>query len=263
MIFKRAILTHGGAGSNPKNSNGPEAAAAIGMDSMRNCQSSLSAVIHAVRALEDDPRFNAGLGSQLRSDDTSIQLDAACMTSKGDFGAVACIEGLQNPIEIAQEVLLHSPHILLVGDGACQFAKSRNLVMKTMGTVSRPATANCDTVGAIAFDGQSFSTALSSGGLARSPLGRVGDVPLPGCGLYCGPIGAVACTGDGEFIALKILAREVYSWLENKMSPQDAADKAITLFDHSVDIGIIVLTNNSYAANSRNGMAWAHLVETT
>ncbi|MCI5146790.1 MAG: L-asparaginase, partial [Candidatus Electrothrix sp. AR3] len=83
----------------------------------------------------------------------------------------------------------------------------------------------------------------------------------PGCGLFCGPEGAVACTGDGEFIALKILAREIYGWLQEKMSADEAVEKALTLFDDSVDIGLIIVTQNDFAANARNGMAWSHRTE--
>jgi len=154
-VFQHAILTHGGAGSDPQDSDGPQSAAKVGMDSMGNGKSALNAVIQAVRYLEDDPRFNAGTGSQLRADGRAIQLDASCMMSNGKFGAVA----------------------------------------------------------------------LSSGELKKAAIGRVGDVPLPGCGLFCGPVGAVACTGDGEFIALKNLAKEVYGWIERDMSPRAAAKR--------------------------------------
>lgn len=82
---------------------------------------------------------------------------------------------------------------------------------------------SCDTVGAVACDGTTFAAALSSGGLEKAAVGRVGDVPLPGCGLFCGLVGAVACTGDGEFIAHKILAKEVYGWIERDMRPNEAA----------------------------------------
>ena len=126
-IFERAILTHGGAGSDIQDSDGPQAAAKVGMDLMRNSKPALNAVVHAVRYLEDDPRFNAGLGSQLRADGCTIQLDASCMTSSGEFGAVACVEGIQNPVDLAQGVLLHSPYILLVGDGARFFAEEHNI----------------------------------------------------------------------------------------------------------------------------------------
>ncbi|SDU05838.1 isoaspartyl peptidase/L-asparaginase [Desulfobacula phenolica] len=262
-IFQRAILTHGGAGSDPQNFDGPKTAAKIGMDLMANGQTALNAVVQAVRYLEDDPRFNAGIGSQIRADNTTIQLDASCMTSIGKFGAVACVEGIQNPVDLALGVLMHSPHFLIVGDGAKAFADENNIPMIPMGDMDRSISlpSSCDTVGAIAFDGTIFAAALSSGGLEKAAIGRVGDVPLPGCGLFCGPSGAVACTGDGESIALKILAKEVYGWLENNISPKKAALKAMGLFDDRVDIGLIILTQTQFALNSRNGMACSHLME--
>jgi L-asparaginase / beta-aspartyl-peptidase len=267
-IFQRAILTHGGAGSVPKDSDGPQSAAKIGMDLMENGRSALDAVVHSVKYLEDDPRFNAGTGSRIRIDGHTFQMDASCMVSNGSFGAVACVEGIKNPVELAQRILLHSPHILLVGEGARIFAKQQNIPVKTLTIPCKRDTyqnderaPSCDTVGAVAFDGKTFAAALSSGGLEKAAIGRVGDVPLPGCGLFCGPLGAIACTGDGEFIALKILAKEVYGWIERKMSPHEAVQKTMTLFDNSIDIGIIILTTNKCAANARNGMAWSHLTE--
>ncbi|MBA3013203.1 MAG: isoaspartyl peptidase/L-asparaginase [Proteobacteria bacterium] len=261
--FQRAILTHGGSASDPHNSDGPQAAAKTGMALMENGQSALSAVVRAVRYLEDDPRFNAGLGSQLRADGCTIQQDASCMTSNGQFGAVAGIEGIQNPVDIARGVLLFSPHILLVGDGARFFAKEQDIPIIVLkgSDGKKPCASSCDTVGSVAFDGTSFAAALSSGGLEKAAIGRVGDVPLPGCGLFCGPAGAVACTGDGEFIALKLLAREVYGWLEGKMSAQKAAQKAMNLFDASVDVGLIILTRDEFGSSARNGMAWSCLTE--
>ncbi|WLE97009.1 MAG: isoaspartyl peptidase/L-asparaginase [Candidatus Electrothrix communis] len=213
-VLKRAIITHGGAGSDSKDSDGPGAAAKIGMDFMGNGGSALDAVVHAVRYLEDDPRFNAGIGSQLRVDGCTVQLDASCMTSTGQFGAVACVEGMQNPVDIAHGVLLYSPHILIVGQGARIFAEEHNISVKYLSGSGKgkidnnDKTPSCDTVGAVAFDGTTFAAALSSGGLEKAAIGRVGDVPLPGCGLFSGPAGAVACTGDGEHIALKLLAKK-------------------------------------------------------
>lgn len=261
--FQRAILTHGGAGSDPKNSDGPKSAANIGMNLMMNGKTALTAVVDAVKHLEDDPRFNAGIGSRLRVDGCKIQLDASCMTSDNKFGAVACVENIKNPIDLAHGVLRHSPHILLVGDGARIFAEEYHIPVSCLSDSGDPEISgtSCDTVGAVAFDGIIFAAALSSGGIEKAAIGRVGDVPLPGCGLYCGPLGAVACTGDGEFIALKILAKEVYNWLENNMSPDEAALKAMTLFEDSVDIGLIILTPNGFASNARNGMAWSHITK--
>lgn len=263
--FQRAILTHGGAGSNPKHSDGPLAAANQGLALLQQGQTALTAVIQAVRTLEADPRFNAGLGSQLRADGHTIQMDASCMTSTGDFGAVACVEGIQHPIDIAEGVLLHSPCLLLVGDGARCFAQQQAIPLYLLSPETQinrlhsspdDRSPDCDTVGAIAFDGKGFAAALSSGGLYHAPLGRVGDVPLPGCGLFCGPLGAVACTGDGEDIARKFLAQTVYHWLES-LSPEEACLKALSLFKDTVDIGLIVLNETHFAAQARNGMAWS------
>jgi beta-aspartyl-peptidase (threonine type) len=269
-IFQRAILTHGGAGSDPQDSDGPQSAAKIGMNLMENGKSALDAVVHSVKYLEDDPRFNAGIGSQIRADDRTIQQDASCMMSNGKFGAVACVEGIRNPVDLAHGVLLHSPHILLVGEGARFFAEQQNIIVRPLSSPGERDThqnqndgrpPSCDTVGAVAFDGTTFAAALSSGGLKKAAIGRVGDVPLPGCGLFCGPAGTVACTGDGEFIALKILAKEIYGWLERNISPREAAQKALTLFDDSVDVGLIILTKTEFASRARNGMAWSHLTE--
>jgi len=263
LEFKRAILTHGGAGSSSKDFDGPKSAALLGLDLLKTSNDSLEAVVSAVKFLENDPRFNAGLGSQLRADGKTIQLDASCMNSQELFGAVACVEGYQNPIEIANKIARHSPHLLLIGDGIPNFIKAHNMDLKPLPTLKTQPTSksSCDTVGAVAFDGETFSAGLSSGGLKGASIGRVGDVPLLGCGLFCGSMGAVACTGDGEDIALKVLAKTVYGWLENKMPPSEAATKALSLFAQSVDVGLIILTKNDFAAISRNDMAWGYAKE--
>ncbi|MDH5718232.1 MAG: isoaspartyl peptidase/L-asparaginase [Spirochaetia bacterium] len=261
--FKRAIVTHGGAGSNVADSDRAAFAAAAGMSLMNENGSALDAVVEAVRNLEDDHRFNAGLGSRLRADGKTIQMDASCMTSDGKFGAVACVEHLQNPILVAKEVLFETAVILITGYGVHLFAQEHALELQTLPqatltTKKNYETPSCDTVGAVAFDGKIYAAALSTGGLSGAPIGRVGDVPLPGCGLFCGPMGAIACTGDGESIALKLLARQVYSRLEDNMNADVAANEALSLFDDTVDIGIIVLGHTGFSARARNGMAWSH-----
>lgn len=265
MQYKRAIITHGGAGSNPQDSDGTKAAAAAGLESMKKGGSPLDAAALAVKMLEDDPRFNAGTGSQRRVDGATVELDASCMTSQKEFGAVTCVEGARNPIEIAKHVLLKSNSICLAANGALLFAKEYNIPVappephkETNCNVDLPS---CDTVGAVAFDGQTFAAALSTGGLKGGAIGRVSDVPMPGCGLFCGPLGAVACTGDGEYIAREILAKQVYDWLASGMNCQAALEKAIAIFEDSVDIGLILLTKKQFSADARRGMAWSYLIE--
>ncbi len=262
MSFKRAIITHGGAGSSFKDKDGTDTAAELGIRLMQNEQTCLGAAVAAVKSLENDSRFNAGIGSQIRCDGKTIQMDASCMKSDGSFGAVACLENVKNPIEVAAKVL-DSPNVVLCGSGAMLFAQ--NNTFKNVDN-SRPikkarTSPSCDTVGAVSFDGKDFSAALSSGGLEGALLGRVGDVPLPGCGLFCGPKGTVACTGDGEQIALKLLAKQVYLWLEEGLLPEEASEKALGLFADSVEIGLIVLTKDHFSAKSSNEMAWSYIIE--
>jgi isoaspartyl peptidase/L-asparaginase-like protein (Ntn-hydrolase superfamily) len=113
-----------------------------------------------------------------------------------------------------------------------------------------------DTVAALATDGATFAAAISTGGTMATLLGRVGDVPLPGCGLQAGPAGAVACTGNGDEIARWQLAARVYRWLEDGTPPQQAAEKGVGLFTLNVDVGVIALTRDATGAASNRHMAW-------
>lgn len=209
------------------------------------------------------------------------------MTSAGDFAAVAAIERVRNPVAVARR-LLGSPHILLVGEGATAFARRYGFedydpttpgaqqrlqqVLTAAGKFGEWSRAEleeawnfetplrqalgCDTVGSVAWDGQTFAAALSSGGTTATLRGRVGDVPMPGCGLYAGTAGAVATTGDGEDIARAQLAFRAYLELENGGSPQQVVDWTLNALPNSVDIGVIVVDRFGFAGGARHGMAW-------
>jgi beta-aspartyl-peptidase (threonine type) len=113
-----------------------------------------------------------------------------------------------------------------------------------------------DTVGCVAWDGQTFASALSSGGTTTVLRGRVGDVPLPGCGLFAGEHGAIATTGDGEYIVKSILAYRAYVELEKGRNPKQIVNWALGQPAQSVDVGIIVVNHSGFAGGSRHGMAW-------
>lgn len=290
------VLTHGGAGSyDSKVHDGPEQAAKVGLDRLRNGGSPLDAVCAATVCLEDDERFNAGTGSNLRFDGRTIEMDASVMSSDGRFGAVACLAETQNPVLVAR-ALLPTPQDLLVGNGAQAYARrlghSKHDV-HTSGAQERydrlmelirkgeapagwvdweiPELAKhwnfevplrdiigpTDTVGAVATDGKTFAAALSTGGTICTLLGRVGDVPLPGCGLMAGPAGAVCVTGDGEHLARARLADKLYGWLEEGVSPEEARDRGIALFPEHVAVGVLLVTHGGHAAGSNLQMAWA------
>lgn len=293
------VLTHGGAASDGRHRDGTDLAARAGMDALHAGGSPLDAVVEACRLLEDDERFNAGTGSNLRFDGRSIEMDASLMDSDGRFGAVACIQGVRNPVLVARAVL-DSPHNLVAGEGATRLARrlghtaydpwtqraqdkfDRLRAKLRAGNIDpaecewdlaalekawnfeepfSAALGEKDTVGAVATDGVRFAASLSTGGTMATLLGRVGDVPLPGCGLHAGPAGAVCVTGDGDHLARALLASRVYAELEGGATCEAARDKAISLFPHRVDVGLILVTRSGWSGGSNRDMAWSALVE--
>ena len=203
-----AVVCHAGAGSNPAHSDGPRNACLAGLDAIARGQGALDAAIAATQFLEDDERFNAGTGSNLRLDGT-IQMDASCMTSGGDFAAVAAIERVRNPVAVARR-LLGTPHIVLVADGATAFARRcgfadhdpvtpaaqsrlRKVLAVTdpLGEWSKSELERAwnydtplgqvlgsDTVGSVIRDGQGFACALSTGGHNDGSARACGGCPL-------------------------------------------------------------------------------------
>jgi L-asparaginase/beta-aspartyl-peptidase (threonine type) len=117
-----AIATHGGAASQHEDSDGCLRAANAARAIVERGGEAMAAALEATRVLEDDERFNAGTGSNLRLDGQTLQMDAALMCDDGRFGAVACIERVKNPILVAARVI-DTPHLMLVGDGATRFAR--------------------------------------------------------------------------------------------------------------------------------------------
>jgi len=117
---------------------------------------------------------------------------------------------------------------------------------------------SCDTVGAVVrgADG-TFAVAGSTGGSVPMLLGRVGDTPLVGSGFYAGEHGAVACTGIGEEIARRVLAREVYELLRTGMTPQAACEAGVGLLPAEVSVGVIAVGVDGAGAASNREMAYA------
>ncbi|MFB6234760.1 MAG: isoaspartyl peptidase/L-asparaginase [Halopenitus sp.] len=114
-----------------------------------------------------------------------------------------------------------------------------------------------DTVGAVAYDGDTFAAATSTGGRSFALAGRVGDVPQVGSGFYCGPAGGASATGAGEDIARVTLTRRAVRHLEEGASAQEAADRAIDEFGEITGsgAGVIVLDDDgSGSAFNTDGM---------
>jgi beta-aspartyl-peptidase (threonine type) len=203
----------------------------------------LDAVETVVRVLEDNPLFNAGTGSA-KNEDGDIEMDASLMDGATlDIGAVAGLRDVDHPISVCRKLLRERP-ILLVGEGAQRFAREQGFVQRHNTNPPPQKTQSADTVGCVARDVHgNLAVGTSTGGLDGQKVGRVGDVPLPGCGFYAdNQKGAASLSGEGESIARVMIAAEFLRCLEH-LAPQAATEAALrTIARVSGEAGIIALT---------------------
>ncbi|TXE08668.1 isoaspartyl peptidase/L-asparaginase [Gelidibacter salicanalis] len=212
----------------------------------------LDAVERSVKLLEDTPLFNAGKGSVFTAEGTH-EMDAAIMDgSNVKAGAVSLITGIKNPVALARDIMDHSYHVFLAGEGAMTFAKSRGHEVleptyfydevryqqwqgiKDSDQFQLDHSVKKDgkfgTVGAVACDQHgNTAAATSTGGMTNKKWGRVGDSPMIGAGTYANNATcAVSCTGSGEFFIRGVVAYDVSCLMEYKgLSLQEAADEVI------------------------------------
>ncbi|MGC8836838.1 MAG: isoaspartyl peptidase/L-asparaginase [Anaerolineae bacterium] len=274
-----ALIVHGGAWDIPEDLQEPHVAGCLraareGWRVLREGGTALEAVEAAIVCMEDDPVFDAGRGSCLNAAG-EVELDAGLMRGTDlRVGAVAAVQGIANPIRLARLVLEQSEHILLVGQGAVQFAQEKGVPLvpperlivererarwerlrQQPAFQVRDAFGRADTVGAVALDVQGHLAAgTSTGGTPFKHPGRVGDVPQVGCGFYADDgIGGVSCTGWGESIAKVVLAKTALDLLGQTADPILAARLAIQILAAKVGgLGGLILLD----ARGRPG--WAH-----
>jgi len=246
------IVCHGGAGHTAKDQPGVDIAADAGWSILSAGGSALAAVLTAVEIMEDDPVLNAGTGGRKRSDG-SIQLDAAVATSDGRLGAIMAIEDTPNPIHVAAGLLDENIHIL-VGQGARDWADGRGYPKAPVSGSDSPS--GNDTVGSVAIDSNGLmAVATSTGGCSGRPRGRVGDTPLWGPGLWIDENIALAATGIGEEITIKMLCHRIA--IQNG-TLQERLEYGLSLFDSSIEVGLIGLTAEGEGLGLANtGMPWA------
>ncbi len=275
------IVLHGGAGSSERFNQVLQKYANDSIDE----NDALSAVVRAVSLMEDDEQFNAGTGSVTRIDG-SIQMDAAVMTEES-LGAVINIERVKNPVMVARSVMENTPHVILSGDGATEFARvmgfedynpsteksvaRREILLKKLfssGSEQDPALKpfismkgirelaryTTDTVGAVCRMNGAFAAAVSTGGAFPMLRGRVGDSPIPGSGIYVGKKGAIVATGIGEEIIKKSLSFKVYSEI-GAADLLEILEKAVA--DFSSSVGLIAVDEHGHASASNREMATA------
>ena len=242
-----SIVIHGGAGTilRDKMSTEVEAeyrevltqAVKAGHQVLQRGGSSTEAVTQAILVMEDSPLFNAGRGAVF-THDGEVELDASIM--RGDdlnAGAVTGVKRVRNPILLAEQVMLNSPHVMLMGAGAEAFAETRELDMVENSyfhterrrrqlqrvidsdqdvAASEDATDDFEarkfsTVGAVALDQKgTISAGTSTGGMTNKRFGRIGDSPIIGAGTYadnstCG----ISATGHGEYFIRAAVAHDI------------------------------------------------------
>jgi L-asparaginase / beta-aspartyl-peptidase len=280
-----ALVVHGGAWSIPAREReahraGCAAAAERGRDVLLRGGSALDAVEAALLVMEDDATFDAGTGSVLVADG-SVELDAGLMDGASlKVGAVAAVKHFKNPISLARRVLEASEHHFLVGPGAEAFARSQGIrevdnaslvvpreqaLYEAFRRGERTAAESfgpADTVGAVALDARGHLAAgNSTGGVAFSLPGRVGDAPLPGIGYAADDRqGGVACTGWGEHILRVGLAMRAMQGLERGLSAQDAAAAAVALLLERVQgrAGLVLLDRRGRVGLAHSTECLAH-----
>ncbi len=262
------IVIHGGAGTILKENMTPEKEAAYktkleeaiktGHTILKNGGTSLEAVEKTINVLEDSPLFNAGKGAVFTYDEIN-ELDASIMDgSTLNAGAVAGVSVVKNPINLAKEVMLNSPHVMLSGRGAEQFAKERKLEivdpkyfytenrMKALKKVkkapehpdAKSATSFYDpeikdskfgTVGCVALDKHgNLAAGTSTGGMTAKKWNRIGDSPIIGAGTYANNATcAVSSTGWGEYFIRGMVAYDISAMMEYKKISLEEASKEV------------------------------------
>jgi len=231
------------------------------MNCLLNHNSALDAVEVAVRCMEDNPAFDAGVGSVLNAEG-EIELDAAIMDGRTlNAGAVAAVKNVKNPVSLARKVMENSDHVFLVGEGANKFAALQGfekfdglLVKRELSRWKKlhkkyretmKFSDNNGTVGAVAIDAYgNIAAATSTGGTPFKLPGRIGDSCLIGCGLYAdNKVGGVSATGYGESIIKVTLSRVICELLEKGLTAQKAAEQSVKMLEKKINGrgGVIVL----------------------
>jgi beta-aspartyl-peptidase (threonine type) len=255
-----SIAIHGGAGAIPTavfaRDKGARYRASLstvldaGFAILESGGTSLDAVTCAVRALEDDPLFNAGHGAALTREGWA-ELDAAVMDGKDQrAGAVAAVRHVKNPVDLARRVMEKSRHVLLVSVGAEEFALEEgiplvpNLYFRTDDRKQQLASeqqgrrvsdlmpmeaGSQGTVGAVAFDQHgNLAAATSTGGMTNKRQGRVGDSPIIGAGTYAkNGVCAISATGHGEYFIRAVAAYHMASSVEYRGLSLEAAAREL------------------------------------
>ena len=295
-----AIAIHGGAGTIRKELMSPEIEAEYrailskailtGHSILTSGGSSRDAVLATISLMEDSPLFNAGYGAVFNQEG-NIELDASIMEGRSlNAGAVASLTRIKSPITLANAVLNHSPHVMLVGTGAEIFAQQQGFDLVSNDTFkterrrlqleriiaqeksmtqlqesSNPVLLKYQfdekklgTVGAVAIDqAGDIAAGTSTGGMTNKRFGRIGDAPIIGAGTYadnesCG----ISATGHGEYfiraaVAHDICARMAYKGISLQLAQDEVIqDKLVKMGASGGVVGVDKDANVAFSFNS-------------
>ncbi|WP_159657012.1 isoaspartyl peptidase/L-asparaginase family protein [Vibrio atypicus] len=286
--FSMAI--HGGAGTILREQMSDELQASIladleasvraGHNVLAKSGDALDAVVAAVKVLEDSPNFNAGKGSVLTNKEM-VEMDASVMHGLGmDAGAIAGVRHIKNPVELARDVMTKSNHVLLIADGAEEFAfehgyefieqdyfftdrrydQLQSMKEKGLFALSEskyPDDKKFGTVGAVALDQHgNLAAATSTGGITNKKYGRVGDSSIIGAGTFAenGNV-AVSTTGMGEFFIRKTVAGDVAARMRYLKEDVHTASESVIqgeLKEMGGEGGLIAIDHNGYVHFAMN-----------
>ena len=248
-----SLMVHGGAGA--LDNVADEKVAVRYLESIRGILehgrsilqlggSALQAVETCASLLEDDPVFNAGCGSVL-NEYGKVEMDAAIMDGRDlSAGAVAAVQNIPNPVQLARYVMTESEHVMLIAEGAMRFAdhcgitrapdnyfytpdrvaqlEKARLLHKIMldhdETDDDSEDQKYGTIGAVARDSNgNLAAATSTGGIVNKRMGRVGDSPIVGAGVYAdNETCAVSATGYGEEFMRTVIAKTIADYVDMK-----------------------------------------------
>jgi len=244
------ILIHGGAGGIERKyytdeqieeyDSALQAVLKVGYGMLTNDANGMDVVVECLTMLENDPHFNAGKGAVF-NDQGEVELDASVMDGATKMaGAVAGLKHIKNPAKLARAVMEETSHVLLIGEGAEEFAKTQNhefvdneyfLTPKRKEQYERwEQMKKNGTVGVVVLDLQgNLYAGTSTGGMMGKKYGRVGDVPIIGAGTYADNNGAaVSCTGHGEYFIRNNVAFQVNTRMQYQgMSLEESASTVI------------------------------------
>ena len=285
-----AIVVHAGAGTINREDLGAEKEAEIrakleeavraGYQVLQKGEPGLSAVTAAINVLEDSPLFNAGKGAVFNSAGYN-EMDASIMDGATlNAGAVAALQHIRNPINLALSVMNDSRHVMMIGEGAEQFAveqgfelversyfqtehRRQQLMERQAREKQESETAMAaqdeswySTVGALVLDQQgNLAAGTSTGGLTNKRWGRVGDTPIIGAGNYANNEScAVSATGTGEYFIRYVVAHSICERVRHGATISEAAGALIhdVLKPAGGDGGVIAMDASGNIATPHN-----------